>query len=70
MVLFPLDGFAPSGHVLLENAMPRFKCVSFKLPENFDFTELNAIGNFAINEDRLDGRLLHYTMQQNILNVI
>ena len=69
-VLFPLDGFTPSGRVLLESAMPRFQCVSFKLPDNFDFSELNTFGNFTIHEDRLDGRLLHYTAQNFTTTVL
>lgn len=59
---FMLDAFSPNGRELLEPALQTAKYVAIKLPDNFNFEELEAFGRkYSVGEDRLNGRLLHYT---------
>jgi len=60
---FKLEFFAPDGEHLLESAMRRYAGVAFKLPGNFDFSELERFGgrDWEVQENRLYGKLLHFT---------
>lgn len=60
---FKLKFFLPDGEALLEKALRNYRNVAFKLPGNFDFSELERFdgAQWEIQENRLNGKLLHYT---------
>jgi trimethylguanosine synthase len=60
---FKLDFFTPDGGPLLESALRNYPRVAFKLPGNFDFSEFERYGatQWEIQENRLTGKLLHFT---------
>ena len=60
---FKLAFFAPDGEGLLDSAIRHFAGVAFKLPGNFDFSELEQFGagQWQVQENRLNGKLLHFT---------
>ena len=59
---FPLDGFNPSGKVLLDLALEHAKYVAIKLPDNFKFDELGQFSPaYTKVSDYLGDKLLHYT---------
>jgi trimethylguanosine synthase len=60
---FKLSFFSPDGEGILESAIRNYAGVAFKLPGNFDFSELDRFGagQWQVQENRLNGKLLHYT---------
>jgi trimethylguanosine synthase len=60
---FRLGFFSPDGEDLLARALRNYPGVAFKLPGNFDFSELERFvpGDWTIQENRLNGKLLHFT---------
>lgn len=60
---FKLAFFCPDGEQLLRAALSRSTYVAFKLPSNFDFSELEGFGagQWQVQENRLGEKLLHHT---------
>jgi trimethylguanosine synthase len=60
---FKLNFFSPNGEGLLESAIRTYAGIAFKLPGNFDFSELDRFGasQWQVQENRLNGKLLHFT---------
>jgi trimethylguanosine synthase len=60
---FPLEGFAPNGHQLIEIAKAKKLFMAFTVPRNFDFNELRYLQqDFVVAADHLGGRLLYFTV--------
>lgn len=61
--LFSLDDFTPSGHVLLDYCLKHFSEVMFRVPRNFDESELSVYGkNYTLYEDKSNGKIISRTV--------